>query len=198
MSALRQIEYQPISPEDYLKMERAATFKSEYHQGRVYAMAGASDEHTLVTGNCVTTFNILLRERPCTVRASDMRLLVKESGLYTYPDVSVVCGPPQFAPDKTLDTLMNPIVLVEVGSVSTARYDKVGKFILYKDIPTLRHYLLVESTRPVVRLATWREDKVWAFDTFEGLDAVVPLPAIGIELPLAEIYFKVPLADESS
>ena len=193
MSALPKFGYAPVSPEDYLAAERAADFKSEYYQGEVFAMAGASNEHTLVTGSMTTALNNALRDRDCTVRASDMRLLVKENGLYTYPDVSVVCGPAQFAPGKVLDTLTNPVVLVEVASVSTASYDRVGKFMLYKDLPSLRHYLLVESTKALVNLATWREHKVWAFDTFEGMEAVVPLPALGIELPLAEIYRKVPL-----
>ena len=85
------------------------------------------------------------------------------------------------------------MVLAEVISNSTGEYDRVGKFLLYKDIPTLRHYLLLESTVAIVRLATWREPKVWAFETFEGLAAVVPLPALGVELPLTEIYRKVPL-----
>jgi Uma2 family endonuclease len=194
MSAARQLAFPAISPEEYLATERAASFKSEYYQGQVYAMAGASNAHNLVNLNTGTALNTALRERDCTVRVSDQRLQVKENGLYTYPDLSVVCGPPQFAPDKYLDTLLNPIVLAEVLSKSTGEYDRVGKFFLYKDIPTLRHYLLIESTQPIVRLATWREPKVWVFDTFEGLAAVVPLPAIGAELALADIYLKVPLA----
>ena len=194
MSVAPSLAHVPVSPEDYLAAERNATFKSEYYQGSVYAMAGASNAHNLVNLNTGTALNITLRERDCTVRVSDQRLQVKANGLYTYPDLSVVCGPPQFAPDKYLDTLLNPIVLAEVISGSTGEYDRVGKFILYKDIPTLRHYLLIESTQAVVRLATWREPKVWAFDTFEGLAAVVPLPAIGVDLLLSDIYRKVPLA----
>jgi Uma2 family endonuclease len=193
MSALRQSEFTPVSPEEYLAAERVASFKSEYYQGAIYAMAGASNAHNLVNLNTGTALNLALRERDCTVRVSDQRLQVRENGLYTYPDLSVVCGPPQFAPDKHLDTLLNPVMLAEVISMSTGEYDRVGKFILYKDIPSLRHYLLIESTQAVVRLASWREPKVWAFETFEGLDAVVPLPALGLELPLAEIYRKVPL-----
>ncbi len=193
MSALRQSGFTPVSPEEYLAAERAATFKSEYYQGQVYAMAGASYAHNLVNANTTTALNLALRERDCTVQANDQRLQVRENGLYTYPGLSVVCGPPQFAPDKHLDTLLNPVVLAEVISMSTGEYDRVGKFILYKDIPSLRHYLLIESTQAVVRLASWREPKVWAFETFEGLAAVVPLPALGLELPLAEIYRKVPL-----
>lgn len=194
MSAAPQIAFPPVSPEEYLAAERTAAFKSEYYQGQMYAMAGASNAHNLVNLNAATALNIALREHDCTVRVSDMRLQVRDNGLYTYPDLSVVCGPPQFAPDKYLDTLLNPVVLAEVVSLSTGQYDRVGKFILYKDIPTLRHYLLIESTQPIVNLATWREPKVWAFDTFEGLAAVVPLPAIGVELTLADLYRKVPLA----
>ncbi|RZK32011.1 MAG: Uma2 family endonuclease [Hymenobacter sp.] len=193
MSAAARLARVPGSPQAYLKAERTASFTSEYYQGAVYAMAGASNEHNLVNANTCTTLNNALRERDCTVRVSDQRLQVKENELYTYPGLSVVCGEPQFAPNKYLDTLLNPVVLAEVISNSTGEYDQAGKFLLYKDIPTLRHYLLLESTAAIVRLATWREPKVWAFETFEGLAAVVPLPAIGAELLLADIYQKVPL-----
>jgi len=195
MSAQPRFELAPVTPDEYLAAERAADFKSEYYQGQVYAMAGASDAHNLVNLNAGTALNNALAERECTVRVSDMRLQVRKNGLSTYPDLSVVCGPPRFAPGKFLDTLLNPIVLGEVSSESTSGYDRADNFLRYVDIPTLRHYLLLESTRPLVRLATRRESKVWAFDTFEGLTAVVPLPAIGVELTLADIYRKVPLAD---
>ena len=183
-----------VSPEDYLATERAAAFKSEYYRGEVFAVAGASNEHNLVNLNAGTALNLVLRERDCTVCMSNQRLQVPENGLYTYPDLLVVCGPPRFAPDEHLNTLLNPTVLVEVASRGSRRRDRLDKFMLYVDIPTLRHYLLIESTQPLVQLATWREPKVWAFDTLEGLAAVVPLPAIGAELALADIYRKVPLA----
>lgn len=103
----------------------------------------------------------------------------------------VVCGAPKFAPDKVPDTLTKPVVLVEVASKSTSRYDQANKFLLYKDIPSLRHHLLVESTVP---LCSRVEENVWKFFTFEGLEAAVPLPTLGVELPPSEIYRKVPLA----
>lgn len=193
MSALPNFEYAPTSPEEYLAAERAAAFKSEYYQGEVYAMAGASYSHNVINLNTGSALNAALENRDCTVQVSDQRLLVKDNGLYTYPDLSVVCGPPQFAPGAVLDTLINPVVLAEVTSISTGQYDRVGKFMFYKDIPTLRHYLLIDSTKAVVHLASWREPKVWVFDTFEGLEAVVPLPAIGVEVALAAMYRKVPL-----
>ena len=118
-------------------------------------MAGASNAHNLVNLNTGTALNLALRERDCTVRVSNMRLQVEQNGLYTYPDLSVVCGPPEFAPDKYLDTLLNPVVLAEVVSVSTGEYDRVGNFILYTDIPTLRHYLLIESTRGCSQLLAY-------------------------------------------
>jgi len=182
-------------PEEYPAAERVADFKSERYQGKVYAMAGASDAHNLVELNAGTALNHALAGRECTVRGSDVRLQVRENGLYTYPDLSVVCGPPRFAPGKFLDTLLNLIVLGEVSSESRGGYDRADNFLRCVGIPSLRHYLLLESTRPLVHLATWRESKVWAFDTFEGLTAVVPLSAIGVELALADIYRQVPLAD---
>ncbi|MEJ7664634.1 MAG: Uma2 family endonuclease [Hymenobacter sp.] len=127
MSAAPQLAFTPVSPEEYLAAERTASFKSEYYQGQVYAMAGASDAHNLVNLNAGTALNIALRERDCTVRVSDMRLQVKDNGLYTYPDLSVVCGPPKFAPDKYLDTLLNPVVLAEVGFTKHGRIRPGGQ-----------------------------------------------------------------------
>ncbi len=119
MAAQPRLKFAAITPEACLNAERTAEFKSEYYQGRVYAMAGASDAHNLVNLNAGTALNNALAERDCTVRVNDMRLQVRENGLYTYPDLSVVCGPPKFAPDKFLDTLLNPIVLGEVSSRNT-------------------------------------------------------------------------------
>lgn len=116
---------QPSIPpeEDYLASEREASYKSEYFYGEVVAMAGASNEY-IVVANLITALNLQLRNRDCSVRASGMRLLVVNSGLYTYPDIAVVCGPPQFRPDAELDTLLNPTLLIEVLPESTAKHDR--------------------------------------------------------------------------
>jgi len=182
-----------VTPKEYLAAERSATFKSEYYEGQVYAMAGASNEHTLVSGNLTTALNIALRDTDCTVRASDMRLHVADNRLYTYPDVSVVCGSPQFLPDAYLDTLLNPVLLIEVTSRSTAQYDQEGKFLLYRNIASLRHYLLIDSRRVHVLYITRLEGDTWNFREYSQLTEQVDLSALHLEILVSEIYRKVPL-----
>lgn len=187
-----QPAYTYITPEKYLEEERVASFKSEYLNGEVFAMAGASNPHNLVTANITAELNLQLRERDCTVRASDMRLQVAESGLYTYPDVSVVCGPPEFRPDAHLDTLLNPALLVEVLSRTTMGYDRSSKFRHYRRISSLHYYLLVASNEALVTCCA-RHEESWLLTDYAGLGTIVPLPTLGLQLPLAEIYRKVPL-----
>ena len=180
-----------ITPEEYLAAERAAPSKNEYYEGQVYAMAGASNEHNLIVGNLITGLNITLRDTDCTVRASDMRLHVADNGLCTYPDVSVVCGPAQFLPDTYLDTLMNPVLLVEVASHSTFQYDRSGKFLLYRDIPSLRHYLLVDSRRVRILCITRLEADSWSFQEYTRLTDQLQLSALSVEISVGEVYRKV-------
>ncbi|MDO7873860.1 Uma2 family endonuclease [Hymenobacter sp. ASUV-10] len=187
-----------ITEEEYLAAERQAEFKSEYLNGEVFAMAGASYEHNLITGNLVTSLNNRLGDRNCTVQANDMRLQVSEAGLYTYPDVSVVCGEPQFRDKAYLDTLLNPVVLVEVMSRSTKGFDRAGKLQFYRSIPSLRHYLLVASNAVNVMSYSRLEDDIWRIADYTGLTDLIPLTALDLELPVAEIYRKVPLPERSA
>ena len=118
-----------------------------------------------------------------------------DNGLYTYPDISVVCGPEEFLPDAYLDTLLNPTVLIEVLSRSTEQYDRTDKFLLYRELPSLQHYVLVESQRVLVLVYTRTGPGSWTLQEYRGRAAEAPLPAIGAALPLAELYRKGPLAE---
>src|SRR5205085_5334550 len=119
------------TPEEYLILERQAEYKSEYFNGEIFAMTGASRRHNLVAANVLASLHGQLRKRPCEVYSSDMRVKVSPTGLYTYPDVVVVCNDPLFD-DKQKDTLLNPTVLIEVLSKSTASYDRGEKFEHYR------------------------------------------------------------------
>lgn len=182
-----------VSEEEYLAVERQAERKHEYFQGEIVAMAGASFAHNLITGNLITAFNNALRDRDCTAQASDLRLQVSEAGTYTYPDVSVVCGEPEFRPDAYLDTLLNPTLLVEVSSKSTEDDDRRSKFMHYRRIPSLHYYLLVSSKVMEAVVYTRSEGEKWQLEVFAGPNAAIPLPRLNLELPLAEVYRKVPL-----
>lgn len=185
-----------ITAEEYLATERAANRdtegKHEYYQGEVYAMSGASRQHNLLVSNLIRGLGNRIGDT-CNVYPSDMRVHVASNGLYTYPDVVVACGDEEFLADAYLDTLLNPVVLVEVTSRSTAQHDHEGKFLLYRTIPSLRHYLLVDSQRVHVLCITRLEADTWNFREYDQLTDQVELPALQLEIPVSEIYRKVPL-----
>lgn len=180
------------TPAEYLTIERESETKNEYFQGEIFAMSGASRAHNLLVKNMLVSLDNRIGES-CNVFPSDMRVHVAANGLYTYPDVSVVCGEEQYLDDAHLDTLLNPVVLVEVLSKTTAKDDRNSKFLLYKSIASLKHYVLVDSQRVNVALYSRGAGSSWLFEEYQGLDAVLPLPALAIEVPLAEIYRRLEL-----
>lgn len=131
-----------ISAEEYLKSEREAETKNEYYDGEVFAMTGASLNNNIISTNILGSLFNKLKDSSCRPFGSDMRINVSENGLFTYPDISVVCGNMEFYDDET-DTLLNPVVIFEVLSISNHNYDRGGKFNLYRDIKTLKDYVLV-------------------------------------------------------
>lgn len=184
-----------VTPEEYLARERRAEHKSEYVNGRVYAMTGASREHNLLALNVAAGLHARLRGRPCETYAADMRVHVPSTGMYTYPDVVALCGTPEIE-DGHPDTLLNPAVIVEVLSSSTEAYDRGEKFAQYRAIPSLREYVLVAQGR--VRVEHFaRHDLGWFLTALDSLDATLELPAVGCSLPLREVYDRVaPFASE--
>jgi len=181
-----------LTVEEYLVIERQALCKSEYCDGEMFAMAGASRRHNLIALNIGAELRMQLQQRPCEVYSSDMRVKISHTGLYTYPDVVVVCDEPLFE-DADVDTLLNPIVLVEVLSPSTADYDRGGKFEHYRTLPSLQAYLLVAQERCHVVHYTRHQDNTWLLaETFDIQDCIY-LPSICCNLLLSEVYAKVQL-----
>lgn len=183
-----------LTPQEYLTRERRAMTKSEYLNGEVFAMAGASERHNLITTNLVIALGTQTKGRLCKVYAHDMRVKVRPSGLYTYPDVVVVCGQAEFE-DEHVDTLLNPTLLIEVLSDSTEAYDRGRKFDHYRALASLQEYLLVTSKAAAVDQFVRQPDGRWLLTTYRGSGAVVNSAAIDCRLPLAEIYDKVDLSD---
>lgn len=175
--------------DEYLAMEEVAEYKSEYYNGKIYAMSGGSGDHSLIQGNLITRLNERLRATPCRVFTSDMRLLVEQSTFYTYPDATVVCGKVQFAPERN-DVLLNPTVVIEVLSPSTRNYDRTQKFSFYKKVPSVQDYVLVESTRAHVE-CLHRAGRQWVLEMYNGPDARLKIESLNIEIPLSELYEKV-------
>ena len=182
-----------LTPQEYLSRERRAETKSEYLRGEMFAMSGASREHNLIVGNVSRELGQQLRQRPCEVYQADMRVKVSPTGLYTYPDVTVVCGEPQFE-DAEVDTLLNPTVLVEVLSPSTADYDRGGKFAHYRRLASLQEYVLISQDGPLVEHYVRQDSDQWLLTEQRGLEDMLVLPSIGCRIPLAEIYLKIRFA----
>ncbi len=179
-----------LTPDEYLRIERKAAYKSEYFDGEMFAMAGASRRHNLIASNIIRELSLQLKNRSCEVYSGDMRVRVNNAGLYTYPDIAVMCGAPQFD-DEELDTLLNPIVIVEVMSDSTQKYDRGEKFTLYKYLESLREYLLVAQNSCLVEHYVRQPDNHWILSETKKSEDRVDLPSIQCSLALAEIYDKI-------
>ena len=180
---------QQFTPEEYLRRERDAVDKHEFYRGEIFAMAGGSAEHSRIIANTIRHLGNRLDRSPRGVFDSNLRIRIPRSSLYTYPDVSVICGPLEYDPlDARRETVLNPTLLVEVLSPSTEAYDRGAKFENYQQIDSLREYLLVSQN--VARGETFlrQPDGTWLYTAATGLQASVQLASLKIEVPLAEMY----------
>ena len=177
-----------MSPEQYLEIERKAEYKSEYFNGEMFALAGAKENHNLIVLNTGSELRSQLKGRPCKVYPGDMRVRAYETGLYTYPEVVIVCVDPSFE-DKERDTLLNPVVIIEVLSESTEAYDRGRKFEHYRQIPSLQEYVLISQDR--YKIEKFTRHKEWTLSEEGELEKSIDLPSIRCSLKLAEVYDKV-------
>jgi Uma2 family endonuclease len=177
------------TPEEYLAWERLQPEKHELHGGEVFDMAGATLEHNKIVANVLAELRAALRQKRCEVYASDLRVKVPATGLYTYPDASVVCGRPELE-DGVLDTLLNPLILVEVLSPSTEDYDRGTKFTNYRTIPSFRDYVLISTDRVLVEYHTRKDDGSWLLREYKAGERF-GLESVGVELAVDELYLKV-------
>lgn len=187
-----------LSPEEYLRLERAAETKSEYLDGVMYAMSGASFAHNFIVGGLVWSLRSRLPSR-CRVSSSDLKVQVSNPTCYFYPDVSVVCGTPEAADDRR-DIVLNPTIVFEVLSNSTAGYDRGQKFAAYRSIASLQEYVLVSQDAYLVEHFR-REGDHWIFTPIQGREGSLTLGSVAVEVPLSEIYSQVnlePAAPSSS
>lgn len=179
------------TPDEYLALERHAEFKSEFLDGRIVAMAGATMPHVTIAANVSAELRARFRGTPCRSFVSDMRVQIGGGRRYTYPDVSAVCEEPRFL-DGTLDTLLNPVLIVEVLSPSTEAYDRGEKFLHYRTIESLREYVLVAQDRVLVERFV-RSGDFWTLSTLRDLDASLELGSVDCSIPLREVYYGVEL-----
>ena len=181
--------------EQYLKIERARDYKSEYFAGEIFAMAGGTENHSVVASNVNRIIGQQLLDRPCKVYTSDMRVKVQATGLTTYPDISAHCGKSEFI-DDVRDTLLNPQLIVEVLSPSTESYDRGKKFEHYRKIESLQDYVLISQDRMLVECFSRGSDGSWSMRDASVCGQSIRLASLGCDLPLDEVYSKVEFGEQ--
>jgi Uma2 family endonuclease len=180
-----------FSPEEYLAFERGTDARHEYLDGHVYAMAGESIEHSRICVNVAGELRSRLKGRPCEVLSPNMKVVTSPAGLFSYPDVVVLCGEPRFY-DERRDILTNPTVVFEVLPPSTEAYDRGEKFLRYRtQIEALREYVLVSQHRPLVEHYVRQPDGSWSYSSAGSLDEAIDMVSIDCRLPLSEIYDRI-------
>ncbi|MEI9945253.1 MAG: Uma2 family endonuclease [Chitinophagaceae bacterium] len=180
-------KYNFISPEKYLEMERASEEKHEYYKGEVFAMSGASWQHNVIVKNINTLILPFLKGKPCDMFGSDLRIHIPENSLYTYPDFSIICDKPEIESEEK-DIAINPTALIEVLSKSTKNYDRGTKFNLYRNIKTLKEYILIDSTSVSIEIYKYNGDNSWQLTEFKELSDNFFISTIGLTLFLKDIY----------
>lgn len=179
-----------LTPVEYLRIERAAEWKSEYIDGEMFAMSGASPRHALITVNLSAELRNALRDTPCAAYAADLRVATDRHRHYTYPDVVVTCEPLEYV-DEHRDTITNPLLIAEVLSESTEKYDRGAKFERYRAIPSLVQYLLVAQDRVHIELYTRQPDATWVLREWKDDGATIELASLRCSVKVSEIYAKV-------
>jgi Uma2 family endonuclease len=187
MSALPQ---QKLTPQEYLAIERGADFKSEFFDGEVFAMAGTSKEHSRITVNLTIQFGNALKGWFCEPFSSDLRVKVSANGLYTYPDLTIVCGPVDVE-DEQADVLLNPTLIIEVLSPGTERYDRGKKFDLYRELDSLKEYVLVSQDQYRVEQFLRGNGSEWGYRVAFKEDDIVEFPSVGCSISIKDIYARV-------
>ena len=180
-------KYNYISAEEYLAEEREAFEKHEYYQGEVFAMSGASLKHNIIFSNVLTELGSKLKGKGCQPFGSDLRIHIPKNTLYTYPDISIICGAPNLTDDK-FDTATNPSIIIELLSKSTRNYDKGDKFTLYRDIDSLQEYILIDTEKIYVEKHIRNSDKSWPLTDYTSMEDSFTIQTIQLTLSLKDIY----------
>ena len=188
--------------EEYLQMEKAATERHEYYKGEIFqmqghgellAMSGAANRHNFIFTSIFGVLCEKLKGKPCRPYGPDMRLNIPENTLFTYPDISIYCGEPENIPEDE-ESFIKPTVLVEILSPSTKYYDRGGKFKLYRDIPTLKEYILVDTDILTVEAFRINSNNHWELEEYTNISDILSLPSLSIAIPVADIYAGTKLA----
>jgi Uma2 family endonuclease len=191
--------------EEYLQMEKAATERHEYYQGEIFqmqghgellAMSGAALRHNIISTNLIVGLANRLKGKKCQPYGPDLRINIPQNTLYTYPDISVFCDEFKTSEDDE-DSVVEPAVIIEILSPSTRNYDRGEKFMLYRDIPTLKEYILVDTASIRVEIFRINSGGHWELEEYKKLEEILLLPSIAVSIPLSEIYDRTKLVNSS-
>ena len=184
-----------LTEAEYLAIESAAAFKSEFYNGEMFVVIGPSRQHCEIKENLVGEIGSRLKGGPCRTYSADMRVKVERTGLYTYPDVLIACGKPEFERAHGSDTLLNPQVIIEILSDSTEKYDRGAKFLQFQKLPSVREYVLVSQDMVRVERFVRQSDETWVLTIFDDPAAEFSLATVPVRVPLADIYRGVELPE---
>jgi Uma2 family endonuclease len=184
---MNNLAHKAKTPEEYLAFERASPEKHEYYQGEIFAMSGAGMRHNQIQVNFIREVGWFLKGKPCDVFGSELRVHIPDNSLYTYPDALIVCDKPQLLDDE-FDTLLNPVIIVEILSRSTQSYDRGDKFMLYRAIPSLQEYILINSEKAGVEHYRRQPDQTWVLQEEHSITGMLTLHSIHFSLSLSELY----------
>ena len=184
-----------LTEDEYLVIEDEAEFRSEFYDGEMFAMAGASRHHNDLQTNLIVELGGRLKGGKCRVYGSDMRVKVKRTGLYTYPDVVITCDP-EIEKKLGVETLLNPRVIFEILSKTTEGYDRGTKFQQFQRLPSVKEYVLVSQDRMVIERYVRQTDGTWVLKTFDNPEAQFSLATVKVRIPIADIYRGVELPEQ--
>lgn len=201
MTATLQVTEQPTSqryftPEEYLTLEEAAEDKSEYLDGEIIPMTGGSTNHNQISGNLYIALSLALKKQNYRIFMGDVRLWMTKKRIYTYPDVMVIPGKPEYYNNRK-DTVINPQVIIEVLSKSTKSYDRSDKFQFYQTLPTFQEYILIDQSRIYVEQYCKLANKRWSYSQYDEEDTALVFDFFQVEVPLADMYEKVDFEAEN-
>lgn len=176
-----------LTEEEYLLFEKASLEKHEYFKEEVFAMAGAGARHNVIFSNFFISVGIQLKGKPCKPYGSDLRIHIPENSLFTYPDISIICG--EIISSKVdADTAVQPTVIIEILSPSTRNYDQGIKFKLYREIPTLKEFITIDSESIGIEAYRINSQGNWELKDYRSIDETLTIPSVGLSLSLKEIY----------
>jgi Uma2 family endonuclease len=181
------LKYNYATTEEYLEMDRTSPGKLELHRGKLVIIQGASLKHNQIVSNLIVNIGSLLKGKPCHVYPGDLRTAIPTRDSFTYPDITIVCGEPELLDDH-FDTLLNPSVIIEVLSPSTEKYDKGFKFMMYMQIPSLKEYIMVDSSGINIHISRKQADSSWKFEEIKDPSASLIINPVELTIPLSHIY----------